>query len=109
MINTHLQQKRFSILVMFSIAFCLLFTGMHVPDFARPHRPKPGQRAVIESQVKASQDIVNKSIEFFAIIAKSTELRTTLPYRTEFVYAFHSSEYPPFFPNSSRAPPIILS
>ena len=80
MIANHLHRKRFSILATFIVAFCLLFAGMRVPDLTRPHRPKPKQRAVIESQVKTSQHIINNSIDFFAIPAKPPELRTALRY-----------------------------
>lgn len=93
----------------FLAAFCLLFAGMRVPDFAHPHRPKPSQRAVIESQVKASQDAVKTFDDFFTVMAKAIELRNALPHRTTSVFAFHSSEFPPFFPNSSRAPPRVIS
>jgi hypothetical protein len=109
MINNRLQQKHYSILITLIVAFCLLFIGMRVPDLARPQHPKPSQRAVIESQVKVSQDIVNKSLDFFAILIKSAEFLTVLPYRTKFVFAFHSTKFPPLFPNSSRAPPLFLS
>ena len=109
MINDYLHQKRLSIIATFLVASCLFFTGMRVPDLARPHRPKPSQRAVIESQVKTSEHIVNKSIEFFAIMAKTPELRTILPCRTEFLFVFNSAEVSTLFPNTSRAPPLFLS
>jgi hypothetical protein len=109
MINSSLHQKRFSILITFIVAFCLLFAGMRVPDLARTHRPKPSQRAVIESNDKVSLYIVNKSTEIFAIMAKSTELQTTLAYRTEFDLSFQLAEFQFLFPNSSRAPPLFLS
>jgi hypothetical protein len=109
MIANHLHRKRFSILATFIVAFCLLFAGMRVPDLTRPHRPKPKHRAVIESQVKTSQHIVNNSIDFFAIPAKPLELRTALHYQTELVFTFFSPAVPTLFPNSSRAPPLFLS
>jgi len=102
-------QKRLSILVTFGVALCLLFSGMRVPDIARPHRPKPSQKAIFESPVKASQEVVNKSVLICAIISKPIELQTLCSYRSEFVFAFDSSELPPLFPNSSRAPPFYLS
>jgi len=102
-------QKRFLLLVSFLVAFFLLFAGMRVPDFARPHRPKPSPRAVIESQVKVSQNAVNTYPDFFAVTAKSIEFRTILPHRTTFAFAFHLSGFPPLFPNSSRAPPQFFS
>jgi hypothetical protein len=102
-------QKRLSILVTFILGLCLPLTGMRITDPARPHRPKPGQKAVVESQVKTSQHVVNKSIDLFAFMAKPIVLRTTLPYRMEFVFAFHTTEFPPLFPNSARAPPLFLS
>ena len=109
MINTSFPQERFSLLVTFIIAFCLVIAGMRVPDLTRPHRPKPSQRAVIESDDKVSQHVVNKSVEIFAIMAKSTELRTMRAYRTEFAFACHFAEFQTLFPNSSRAPPLFLS
>jgi hypothetical protein len=109
MINNHLHQKRFSLLVAFLTAFCLLFAGMRVPDISRPHRPKPSQRAVIESPVKASQQHVNKSTDILAIPATPAESPTAFVYRTEFVSVLHSIQFPPLFPNSSRAPPQFLS
>jgi len=109
MINNPLHQKRFSIPVTFLAVCCLLCVGMRVPDFAHSQRPKPSQRAVIESQAKASQDTINNFDGFFAIMAKPIGFQAAIPYRTKFVFAFHSSEFPPLFPNSSRAPPLSLS
>ena len=109
MITTSFPQERFSLLVTCIVAFCLVIAGMRVPDIARPHRPKPSHRAVIESDDKVAQHIVNKSIEIIAIMAISTELRTMLAYRTEFVFAFQFAELQTLFPNSSRAPPLFLS
>lgn len=109
MIDNHLHRKLFSILAAFIVAFCLLFAGMRVPDLARPYRPKPNQKAVIETEVKASQYIVNNSIDFFAIPEKSAKLQTVIAYQAEFVFVFYSPEVPALFPNSSRAPPLILS
>lgn len=109
MIDNHLLQKRFSMLTTLIVACCLLFTGMRVPDLTRPHRPKPSQRAVIESQVKAPQHSVSNAIDFFAIPVKLPPLKSALLYRTELVYTFYSPAVPTLFPNSSRAPPTILS
>jgi len=109
MIDNHLYRKHFSILATLIVAFCLLFAGMRVPDIARPHRPKPSHRAVIESQAKISQHIVNNSIDFFAIPAHSPELKTAILCQTELVFTFYSSAVPTLFPNSSRAPPTFLS
>ena len=37
------------------IPLLLVFTGMRVPDFSRPHKPKPMQRAVLDkATVKAA-------------------------------------------------------
>lgn len=102
----HSFQKRIPILVTLAVAFCLHFSGIHVPDIARPHRPSPSQKAVIESQVTAPQQAVNKSVLFFAITAKPCELCSIIPFRTEYIIAFNSSEFPPLFPNFSRAPPF---
>jgi hypothetical protein len=102
-------QKRLSILVTLILGLCLFLTGMRVPDLTRPHRPKPGQKTVVESQDKASQHIVKNSIDLFAIMAMPTVLRNALPYRTKFVFAFHTTEFPPLFPNSARSPPLFLS
>ncbi len=109
MIDNYSHQKRIYILATFIVAFCLLVAGMRVPDLTRPHRPKPSQRAVIESQVKTSQHIVNNSIDFFAIPVKPPQIKTTLLYQTEFVFTFYSPAVPTLFPNSSRAPPLFLS
>ena len=102
-------QKRLSIPVTFVLGFCLLLAGMRVADLARPHRPKPAQKAVVESQVKTSQQNDNKSIDCVAILAKTIVLRTLLPYRRDFVFAFHIHEFPPLFPTSARAPPQFLT
>ena len=109
MIATHLHRKRFSILATFIVSFCLLFSGMRVPYFTCPHRPKPKQRAVIESQVKTSQYIINNSIDCFAIPAKPPQLKTALLQQIELVFTLYSPAVPTLFPNSSRAPPLFLS
>jgi hypothetical protein len=107
--DNYLNQKRFSILVIFIIAFCLMFSGMRVPDITRPHRPKPSQRAVIESPLKVSQYVASKSLDFFAVVAHPPELQTAVPCRTMLTTVFSHTGFPPLFPNSSRAPPRFLS
>jgi len=109
MINNFMSQKRFLFLISFLVAFCLFFAGMRIPDFAHPYRSKPSQKAVIESQIKASQDTVNTFDDFFAVTTKPIKFRTVLPHRARFAFTFHSSDFPPLFPNSSRAPPQFLS
>ena len=82
MTDNHLIHKQLTILVTFFVACSLLFIGMRVPDLTRPHRPKPSQRAVIESPVETSQQGVTKSVDLFAIMAKPAEHQTLLPLRT---------------------------
>jgi hypothetical protein len=108
MINS-LMQKRFSALATYLVAFCLLFAGMRVPDPARPQRPKPSQRAVLEYESKPSKQSISKFSDVIAVIPAPPELRITLTHSTEFVSTFHSFACPPLFPNSSRAPPLSLS
>lgn len=109
MIDNHSHQKHFYFLATFIVAFCLLVAGMRVPDLSRPHRPKPSQRAVIESQVKTSQHIVDNSIDFFALPVKPPQIQTAFIYQTELIFTFSTSAVPTLFPNSSRAPPAFLS
>lgn len=41
-----------NILVTFLVVLGLLLAGVHVPDGSRPHRPKPAQRTLLETQQK---------------------------------------------------------
>lgn len=103
------KHRYFSLLVTCVVAFCLLFTGMRVPDLTRPHRPKPSQRAIIESKIKESRQAVNKSLDSFAELPQLPELQAVLPSRIRPVPFFPPNGFPPLFPNSSRAPPCFLS
>ena len=96
-------------LATFAVAFSLLFTGMRVPDIARPHRPKPSQRAIIENQVKTSQDAVKKATDPVAVAGESASPPATIPCRVEFISNLPPIESSPLFPKSSRAPPATLS
>jgi hypothetical protein len=107
MIKNYLQNKSVALFVPFLVALCLVLAGMRVPDIARPHRPKPSQRAVIANQVNIAAQGVHKSLDIFFTIAKPIELHATLPYRTEIFFSFHSIGISPLFPHSSRAPPLI--
>ncbi|GFE56657.1 hypothetical protein [Geobacter sp. AOG1] len=103
--NYFLHNKSIPLLTAFVIAAALLLAGMRVPDLARPHRPKPSQRAVVENQVKNSSHAIKKSLEIVAVVAKPVELRAFELYRTEFPIALLPTGRPSLFPNSSRAPP----
>lgn len=105
--NSSPHHKVFWLLSTFIVGFCLLFTGMRVSDLARPHRPKPSQRAIIENQVQNSQHAVKKTAEVFAVAAKPTEPRITVVNRSETLYELLSLGVPPLFPNSSRSPPTF--
>ncbi len=96
-------------LATFAVAFSLLFAGMRVPDVARPHRPKPSQRAIAENQAKTSQDAVKKATDTVAVAGESASPRATIPCRVEFVFNLPPIESSPLFPQSSRAPPATLS
>lgn len=107
MINRTFQHNGIFLLFTLAVACCLLFTGMRVPDFGHPHRPKSSQRAVLENQAKTTHQAVKKSLEVFDITAKAAVPGTPLPYRTDFRTAFQPGGFPPLFPNSSRAPPLF--
>ncbi len=88
--TTRSYHKAFWTLATFIVAFSLLFTGVRVPDVARPHRPKPSQRAIIENQVKTSQDAAKRTIDVVAVAGESaTPRHLTLPSRIYLHTAIH--------------------
>lgn len=105
MIKNSLAHKQALILFACLTAVCILFLGMRVPDFSRPQRPKPTHRAFIEKQVKQSQQAVKKTLEFVAIPAEPAEPAALLTIRTQRLFSFQATDFPPLFPNLSRAPP----
>ena len=106
MFATNRQYIRFVTLM---IPLFLVFMGMRVPDFSRPHKPKPMRRAVLDktpantvlqSIVKVGVDlcciISQTPLVFFAIVEHSTVVSPVfLP-----VPLLLQSPFPP------RAPPV---
>ncbi len=109
MTRRHLGHRRLSLVVTLVAAFCLLFAGMRVPDPSRPHRPKPSQRAVMESQAKSPQSGVKKSLEFVAALPSPLEFSLPLPRSADSSVTSLGRGVSPIFPNASRAPPVVLS
>ncbi|HBG04327.1 MAG TPA: hypothetical protein DDY22_01940 [Geobacter sp.] len=109
MIKINLSTKNLLISVTCVTAICILFMGMRVPDISRLHRPKPTHRAFIEKQVKPCQQAVKKTVQVVAIPATPVELGAAVAYRTRLLFAFQVTGFPPLFPNSSRAPPVLLT
>lgn len=109
MIKTQLNKKSLLIIATCVTAVCILFLGMRVPDISRPQRPKQSHRAFIEKQVKTSQHVVKKTVEFFAVPARAAEPSVAVRYRTHRLLSFKAVTLPPLFPNLSRAPPAHCS
>ena len=108
MIKKNLTHKSLLTLVTCVTALCILFMGMRVPDISRPHRPKPTHRAFIEKQVKTwQQQAIKKSLELHAVPAKPVEPGAALLCRPHYLFSFLVTGFPPLFPNSSRAPPVL--
>lgn len=55
--------KNLSACLLFFATCCLLVAGMRVPDLSRPHRPKPSQRAVVQSHAKGTQSLAHKALD----------------------------------------------
>ena len=105
MIKDQLNRKSLLIIATCVTAVCILFMGMRVPDISRPQRPKAPHRAFIEKQVKNSQQVVKKTVEFLALPVQPAEPAVAVTYRACRLLAFKAATLHPLFPNLSRAPP----
>lgn len=109
MIKKNASHRSLLVLVTCVTTICLLVFGMRVPDPSRPHRPKPKPRAYIEQQFKKCQEAVaKKSLDHVqAVLAQDPEPVNRTVYRAEYPSAFNGTAPSPFFPNLSRAPPVL--
>ena len=106
MISRPLNNIRLQVLVVFLVALGLLCAGLRVPDLSRPHRPKPSQRAVVESQLKGSPDHLKHCGDLVVLVTEPLRLSDPVSHltaATPFVPSGHANAA--LFPNSGRSPP----
>lgn len=93
------KQSRYIRFISLMIPLFLVFMGMRVPDFSRPHKPKPMRRAVLDkTQVKTVfQSVVKIAVDPFL----------TTPH----TFAFLATEdyFPEVHPIYSQVPLLLLS
>jgi len=95
--------------ITFMIPLFLVFVGMRVPDFSRPHKPKPMRRAVLENT--SARTIVQSvvKIDVDPVIANLPTL-VFLP-TEDFSPAVHPVYLPvpllSLSPLPPRAPPVL--
>ena len=107
MIDRNFRHNGLLILATCVTAFCLLFAGTRVPDVARPQRPKPSPRAVIEAESKPTPCAVKKCLDVVAIVPKPVDPVPAPSFRAIYRVVSHPSGVTPLFPNSSRSPPLF--
>lgn len=95
-------------LITLLVPLFLVFVGMRVPDFSRPHKPKPLRRAVLE---KTSARTIVQSVVKVDVDPDVADVQTIALFSAK----EHSPEVQPVFspvpplslsPSLSRAPPL---
>lgn len=105
MTNRPINSFRPQVLVIFLVAFGLLFAGVRVPDISRPHRPKPTHRVVLESHQKNFSNHIKPCADTVAVLPKLLLVSDRL------LHQLVSQVVPPpyaallWFSNSGRSPP----
>jgi hypothetical protein len=108
MFEKHNRYIRFITLM---VPLFLVFMGMRVPDFSRPHKPKPMRRAVLDkAQAQTVQESIVKinvtpflaSQHTFVLIAAEEYIPEVQPTHLP-VPLLSRSPFPP------RAPPVLPS
>lgn len=96
MIVKHSRYLRFILLL---IPLFVVFAGMKVPDFSRPHKPKPMRRAVLDKTPVQTvmQSVVKIDVDPFV----SSRAQVVVPATEEF--------FPEVFPVHVPAPLLLLS
>ena len=108
MISCPLNHIRLQVLVVFLVALGLLCAGLRVPDLARPQRPKPSQRAVVENQLKSSPDHLKLCCDLVPLVPEPPRLHA--PVFSYLAAAFRvvapQATSAILFSNSGRSPPV---
>lgn len=108
MTSSRIKYFRPQILVTFLVALGLLCAGMRVPDLSSPHRPKPTQRTILETQHKTHKTLSNhlkQHDDFAAVLPKLLVSNNTVSYRSGSHVVPPLYVSPLFAPNSGRSPP----
>lgn len=88
----------------------LVIAGMRVPDLAKPSRPKPRSRAVVEKQeTSGKQSEERKYAKFLAVVPKAPTQPLLRQIRTTYVVVLSSVSGPIVAATSCRAPPAAAS
>src|ERR1039457_1461023 len=105
--NMFVKQCQYIRFITLMIPIILVFVGMRVPDFSRPHKPKPMRRAVLDKSSARTivQSVVKIDVDPVVTSPATLVFRTTEVFSPE-AYPIHSliplltlSSLPP------RAPP----
>ncbi len=93
--------------VAYMIPLFLLFVGIRLPEFSRPHKPKPMRRAMLENKnVRIFQEaIVKIHLEPVVLDKESTKFITTCWYTSTPLPALFYQPFLSITPLPSRAPP----
>jgi hypothetical protein len=109
MISLHVSRFRPQVLIIFLVALGLLFAGVRVPDSSRPHRPKPIHRVVLEDHQKSASNHFKHCDDVVAVLPNPQLLSDPISFHAEHRVVAPLYTSPLLFPNSGRAPPIVLS
>ena len=107
--NMFAKHSRYIRFVTLMIPLFLIFMGMRVPDFSRPHKPKPMRRAILDKTPAHTvlQSIVKVDVDSCCILSQPTLVTLAIEE--------HSTEVSPVFlpvplllqsPFPPRAPPV---
>jgi hypothetical protein len=109
MTTIRIKYCRPQILVTLLVAFSLLFSGVRVPDFSRPHRPRPTQRVVLETLHKTPSSPLKQHDNFVAVSPVPQESTAAVSYHalSRAVPSLYTSPASPA--HSGRSPPAINS
>lgn len=109
--NMFVKHSRYIRLTTLMIPFFLVFMGMRVPDFSRPHKPKPMRRAVLDKPLVQTvlQSVGKIDADPFLTSPHTFVFLATEEYSTE----VHPISSPSHFLSLSlfppRAPPVVPS
>ncbi len=109
MIRYRINHCRPQFLVTFLVALAILFAGVRVPNVSRPHRPKPTQRIVHETQPKTISNHLKQHNDFFTVLPKIPVSGNSTSYHavSHVVPPLYASSL--FSPNPGRSPPAAVS
>lgn len=101
------KQSRWIRLIALAIPLFLVCLGMRVPDFSRPHKPKPLRRAVLEKTSARTivQSVIKADLDPVATSQPSLELLPTEAYAPEAHPVYLPVPLLSLSPVSPRAPP----